>query len=64
MPKVEYRKLSPHTGAEVLGLDLSREIAQETIAEIWRIFVDHCVVLFRGQTLEQADLVRATRQFG
>ena len=64
MAKVEYRKLSQHTGAEILGLDLRQQIPQETIQEIWNIFVDHCVVLFRGQTLEQADLVRATGQFG
>ena len=64
MAKVDYRKLSKHTGAEILGLDLSQQIPQETIAEVWRIFVEHCVVLFRDQTLEQPDLVRATSQFG
>ncbi len=64
MAKVEYRKLSQHTGAEILGIDLNQQIPQETIREIWRIFVDHTVVLFRGQTLEQPDLVRATSQFG
>jgi taurine dioxygenase len=64
MAKVEYRKLSKHTGAEILGIDLNQQIPQETITEIWKIFVDHCVVLFRGQKLEQADLVRATSQFG
>ena len=64
MAKVEYRKLSKHTGAEILGIDLNQQIPQETIAEIWKIFCDHCVVLFRGQKLEQPDLVRATSQFG
>jgi taurine dioxygenase len=61
---VEFRKLSKNTGAEILGIDLNQQIPQETIREIWKIFVDHCVVLFRGQKLEQADLVRATSQFG
>ena len=64
MAKVEFRKLSKHTGAEILGVDLSQKIPQETIAEIWKIFVEHTVVLFRGQKLDQADLVRATSQFG
>lgn len=64
MGKVEYRKLSKHTGAEILGIDLNQQIPQETIQEIWKIFVDHTVVLFRGQKLEQPDLVRATSQFG
>ena len=64
MSNVEYRKLSTHTGAEILGIDLNAQIPQETIAAIWRIFVDHTVVVFRGQNLAQADLVRATSQFG
>ena len=61
---VEYRKLAPKCGAEILGIDLSKKIPQETIAEIWKIFVDNTVVLFRGQKLDQPDLVRATSQFG
>lgn len=64
MANVEYRKLSKHTGAEIIGIDLNQQIPQETIREIWKIFVDHTVVLFRGQKLEQPDLVRATSQFG
>lgn len=64
MSKVDYRKLSTHTGAEILGVDLNTEIPQEIIAAIWKIFVDHTVVVFRGQKLSQPDLVRATRQFG
>jgi len=64
MGNVEFRKLSKHTGAEILGIDLNTNIPQETIAEIWKIFVEHTVVVFRGQKLEQADLVRATSQFG
>ena len=64
MAKVEYRKLSKHTGAEILGIDLNQQIPQATIDEIWKIFVDHCVVIFRDQKLEQPDLVRATSQFG
>jgi taurine dioxygenase len=61
---VEYRKLSKHTAAEIIGVNLNQQIPQGTIREIWKIFVDHCVVLFRGQKLEQMDLVRATSQFG
>lgn len=64
MGAVEYRKLSAHTGAEIIGIDLKQQIPQATIAEIWKIFVDHCVVVFRDQRLDQADLVRATSQFG
>lgn len=61
---VEYRKLSKHTGAEILGVDLSKPLPEDVASEIYRIFLDNCVVLFRGQTLTQEDLVRATGQFG
>ncbi len=58
------KKLSRHTGAEIIGVDLSKRLSQDVASEIYRIFLDNCVVLFRDQTLTQEDLVRATRQFG
>lgn len=61
---VSYKKLSQHTGAVIEGVDLSKQIPQDTIAEIWKVFIEHTMVVFRGQKLEQEDLVRATSQFG
>lgn len=61
---VEYRKLSQHTGAEIIGFDLSKPVSAEEISEIYSIFLDHCVVLFRDQNLTQDDLVHATGMFG
>jgi taurine dioxygenase len=64
MEMVEFRKLSKHTGAEILGVDLSKPLPAEIASEIYRIFLNNCVVLFRSQHLTQEDLVRATGQFG
>jgi taurine dioxygenase len=61
---VEWRALSRHTGAEIVGIDLSRPVAPVTAKEIWRIFVDRTMVLFRGQSLTQEQLVAATANFG
>jgi taurine dioxygenase len=61
---VEWRALSRHTGAEIVGIDLSRPVAPVTAKEIWRIFVDRTMVLFRGQSLTQEQLVAATASFG
>ncbi len=61
---VQHVKLSKHTGVEIRGINLNEQIPQATIAEIWKLFVDNCIVLFRDQKLDQADLVRATSQFG
>jgi taurine dioxygenase len=61
---IEAVKLSPHIGAEVRGVDLSRPLDAATAAELNRLWLDHVVLLFRGQKLEQADLLRTTEAFG
>jgi taurine dioxygenase len=61
---LETRPLSPAIGAEILGVDLRRPLDAATAAEIRRIWLDNVVVLFRGQDLGQADLVRVTGYFG
>jgi taurine dioxygenase len=58
------RPLAPAIGAEILGLDLSRPLDSATAAEMRRIWLDAVIVLFRGQDLTQADLVRVTGCFG
>lgn len=61
---VAYRRLSQHTGAEILGVDLSKPVPAEDASRIYKIFLEHCVVIFRDQTLSQEDLVRVTGLFG
>ena len=51
-------------GAEVSGIDLARPVAaadQKVLEDAWNA---HAVLVFRGQTLEPADLVRFSRGFG
>jgi taurine dioxygenase len=50
-------------GAEVMGLDL-RSIADADFATIERAWTDHQVLLFRGQTLSDADLIAFSRRWG
>ena len=61
---VQYEKLSKHTGAEIKGVDLRQPMSPEVAKEIYDIFVEHCVILFRDQELTQDDLVRASANFG
>jgi taurine dioxygenase len=61
---VDFTKLSKHTGVEVHGVDLRDDLPASTIAELRRLFVENCVILFRNQTLTQQQLVRATGFFG
>jgi taurine dioxygenase len=50
-------------GAEVQGIDL-RAIDTETFAAIHRAWLDYHVLLVRGQTLTDEDLVAFSRRFG
>lgn len=61
---VSHQRLSKHTGIEIHGIDLSEPLTQSEIDHIYDLFVHHCLVLFRGQSLTQEKLVEATRQFG
>lgn len=50
-------------GAEITGLDL-RAITEAGFATIHQAWIDHQVLLFRGQTLSDHDLVAFSRRFG
>jgi taurine dioxygenase len=50
-------------GAEVRGLDL-RGIGDDSFAAIHRAWIDHQVLLFRGQALTDDDLIGFSRLFG
>ena len=41
-------------GAEIHGIDLSRDLLDETVAAIRRALLDHLVVFFRDQHLTSA----------
>ncbi|HTW27158.1 MAG TPA: TauD/TfdA family dioxygenase [Acetobacteraceae bacterium] len=50
-------------GAELSGIDL-RRADDAAFAAIHRAWLDHAVLLFRDQSLSDADLVRFSRRFG
>ncbi len=51
-------------GAEVLDLDLTRDIPESQFAVLYQAYIDHLLLLFRGQTIGDTDLVRLARRFG
>jgi taurine dioxygenase len=63
-PNFEVEKLSPSIGAEIKGVDLSQEQDAATIAALKEAWLEHIVLLFRGQKLDQAAQLRATEFFG
>jgi len=50
-------------GAEIQGVDL-RTIDADDFACIYRAWLDHSALLFRGQTLTDEDLVEFSQRFG
>jgi taurine dioxygenase len=50
-------------GAEIQGIDL-RTIDSEDFASVYRVWLDHSVLLFRGQSLTDEDLVAFSERFG
>ncbi len=60
----EVVPLTKHIGAEIRGLDLSKPLDAPTIKAIYQTWLDHIVIIFRGQKLTQEDHLRVTSYFG
>lgn len=56
--------IHPVIGAEIGGVDLSKDLSAETIDAIRRAWHDHTVLLFRGQNISGEDQLRFAEQFG
>ena len=61
---VEIRPLSSHTGAEVLGIDLTRTVSESDREAMNRAFIERSVLVIREQKLEPAHVVEAVNLFG
>ena len=61
---LDIRPLSGAIGAEILGVDLARDVSDSTIAAIRAAWLEHCVVFFRGQTLTPEEFLRVAGSFG
>lgn len=51
-------------GAEVFGLDLTREIPDDRFEQLYQAYLDHLLLLFRGQAIGDEDLLRLASRFG
>ena len=49
---VTVHPVSPAIGAEIRGVDISKPIDAASFAIIHKAWLDHSVLLFRGQTLD------------
>jgi taurine dioxygenase len=51
-------------GAEIVGLDLSREVDNEVFQRVYEAWNDYLVLRFRDQHLDDDMLVAFSRRFG
>ena len=61
---LRIEKLHAAIGAEVTGVDLARPLGDAEIAEIEAAWLEHIVLVFRGQELDQEAQLRFAGQFG
>ncbi|MBK20099.1 MAG: taurine catabolism dioxygenase TauD [Rhodospirillaceae bacterium] len=64
MTEIAISPLSNACGAEISGVDLTKPISAGIAAEINQAWLDHCVIVFRGQKLADIDQVNFAEAFG
>ena len=58
------RPLTAAIGAEISGVDLARPLDDGVFATIHKAFLDHAVLVFRDQAINDAQHLAFTRRFG
>jgi alpha-ketoglutarate-dependent taurine dioxygenase len=62
--RIEVKPTSGFTGAEISGVDLSRPLSDEAVAEIRQALLQWKVVFFRNQNIDHAAQIAFTARFG
>lgn len=60
----EVKPVAGALGAEISGVDLSRNLADETIAQIRQALLDHLVIFFRDQDITPDQHLAFAKRFG
>ncbi len=53
-----------HVGAEITGLDCGQPLSNEIRRELYQLYLEHGILLFRGHELSVAELAAFSRVFG
>lgn len=61
---ITITRLGKHLGAEISGVDLSKNVDDNTFAQVSKAFFDNQVVVFRNQKLTPEQHIAFTRRFG
>lgn len=61
---IEVRRVAGALGAELHGVDLARDLADDVVGEIRQAWLDHLVVFFREQKITPAQQLAFARRLG
>ena len=61
---MQIRRIAGALGAEVTGIDLTRELDASTVAALRRTWLEYCVIFFRNQPLSPAQFLKVAGHFG
>ena len=61
---IDVRPISGALGAEIEGVDFSKDLPDEVIAEVRHAWLEHLVVFFRDQHITPAQQLAAAKRFG
>jgi taurine dioxygenase len=61
---ISIKNLDATLGAEVRGIDVSKPLASDDVRTIEQVWRERLVVVFRGQTLSDPQLIAFSRNFG
>ena len=61
---MQVQPIAGALGAEISGVDLSKDLDEATVAEIRRAWLQHLVIFFRDQDLPPARFLAFARRFG
>ncbi len=61
---IQIRCLSHALGAEISGIDISKSVDDKSFAPIHAAFLEHGILLFRGQSLTREQHIAFSRWFG
>ena len=61
---IEVRPISGALGAEIHGVDISRDLEDDVVGEMRQAFLDHLVIFLRDQKVTPHQQVTLARKFG
>lgn len=61
---IQVKPLSANCGVEIIGVDLSKDLSKPVVDRIKQAWLDHLVIVFRNQKIDQEQQLRFAAHFG